>query len=58
MAGKFPGSARVTVSPGKLVADDLNDGFRMSLIVGKGGIAVIQALVGRVKPWFEWFTIL
>ena len=38
--------------------DDQNGGFRMSSIVGKDGIAVNQALVGRVKPWFERFGIL
>lgn len=45
-------------SPGKHVACDQNGRFRMSSMVGEEGMEEYQALVGRVKPWFERFGIL
>ena len=53
--GEFPGRKCATVSQGKHVADDQNEGFRMSLIEGRSGVAVNQALVGKIKLWFERF---
>jgi hypothetical protein len=47
-----------TVSTRKRVADERNDGFRMSSIVGEEGIVVNQALAGVGMPRFERFDNL
>lgn len=43
------------VSTRKRVADEQNDGFRMSSIVGEEGMVVNQALVGVGMPRLERF---